>query len=183
MAKKISWTDQAKADVRAIDRQPAMRILHGLARFTQTEEGEVKRLQDIEPPEFRLRVGAYRIRFYDHGYGRWSRREVRRRTVGICRRTWVCPLNVQRLGFLSTSHGVGRWRARTCRNDAGAAAAVPGRRAVAPALASSRGHHHCADAEPGRVPRQLGLTSELRSDAQGRALCLEFLHFQPASAP
>jgi mRNA-degrading endonuclease RelE of RelBE toxin-antitoxin system len=67
MAKKISWTDQAKANVRAIDQQTAMRILHGLARFTQTEEGDVKRLQDIEPPEFRLRVGAYRIRFYDHG--------------------------------------------------------------------------------------------------------------------
>ena len=44
-----------------------MRILHGLARFIETEEGDVKRLQDIEPPEFRLRVGAYHIRFYDHG--------------------------------------------------------------------------------------------------------------------
>jgi hypothetical protein len=39
------------------------------------------------------------------------------------------------------------------------AAAVLGRRAVAPHLASSRGHHHCADEEPGRVPRQLGLTN------------------------
>jgi mRNA-degrading endonuclease RelE of RelBE toxin-antitoxin system len=67
MAKKIAWTGQAKADVRAIDQRTAMRIPHGLARFTQTEEGDVKRLQDIEPPEFRLRVGAYRIRFYDHG--------------------------------------------------------------------------------------------------------------------
>ena len=67
MAKKIAWTGQAKADVRAIDQRTAMRIPHGLARFTQTEEGDVKRLQDIEPPEFRLRVGTYRIRFYDHG--------------------------------------------------------------------------------------------------------------------
>jgi mRNA-degrading endonuclease RelE of RelBE toxin-antitoxin system len=67
MARKIAWTDQAKADVRAIDQQTAMRILHGLARFAQTGEGDVKRLQDIDPPELRLRVGAYRIRFYDHG--------------------------------------------------------------------------------------------------------------------
>lgn len=67
MAKKIAWADQAKADLRAVDRQTAMRILHGLARFTQTEAGDVKRLQDIEPPEYRLRVGPYRIRFYDHG--------------------------------------------------------------------------------------------------------------------
>lgn len=34
MAKRIDWTVQAKADVRAIDQQAAMRILHGLARFT-----------------------------------------------------------------------------------------------------------------------------------------------------
>jgi mRNA-degrading endonuclease RelE of RelBE toxin-antitoxin system len=67
MAKKISWTDQAKANVRTIDQPSAMRILHGLARFTQTGLGDVKRLQNIEPPEFRLRVGTYRIRFYDHG--------------------------------------------------------------------------------------------------------------------
>ena len=58
MAKKIGWTDPAKADVRAIDRQSAIRILHGLARFIQTEEGDVKRLEDVEPPEFRLRVGV-----------------------------------------------------------------------------------------------------------------------------
>jgi mRNA interferase RelE/StbE len=67
MAKKIAWTDQAKADVRAIDQQTALRILHGLARFVATDEGDVKRLQEIEPQEFRLRVGDYRARFYDLG--------------------------------------------------------------------------------------------------------------------
>lgn len=51
MAKKIAWTDQAKADLRAIDRPTALRILHGLARFLATEEGDIKRLQDIEPPQ------------------------------------------------------------------------------------------------------------------------------------
>jgi hypothetical protein len=58
MAKKIAWTDQAKADMRAIDQQTALRILHGLARFIATEQGDVKRLQDINPPEFRLRATA-----------------------------------------------------------------------------------------------------------------------------
>ena len=67
MAKKIDWTGQAKVDLRAIDQQTALRILHELARFMATGEGDVKRLQDIEPPELRLRVGDYRIRFYDHG--------------------------------------------------------------------------------------------------------------------
>lgn len=44
-----------------------MRILHALDRFLETGEGDVKRLQNIEPPEFRLRVGDYRVRFQQHG--------------------------------------------------------------------------------------------------------------------
>jgi mRNA-degrading endonuclease RelE of RelBE toxin-antitoxin system len=65
--KKIAWTDQAKADLRAIDQVTALCILHGVARYIATGEGDVKRLQDIEPPEFRLRVGDYRVRFHDLG--------------------------------------------------------------------------------------------------------------------
>jgi len=67
MAKKIAWTDPAKAQLRAIDRAAALRVLHILARYLATGEGDVKRLQDIEPPEFRLRAGDYRIRFHDLG--------------------------------------------------------------------------------------------------------------------
>ena len=65
--KKIAWTDPAKADLRAIDKDTALRILHTLARYLVSGEGDVKRLQDIEPPELRLRVGDYRVRFYDYG--------------------------------------------------------------------------------------------------------------------
>jgi mRNA-degrading endonuclease RelE of RelBE toxin-antitoxin system len=39
-----------------------------LAAFVATGEGDVKRPQDIEPPEFRLRVGDYRLRFHDLGH-------------------------------------------------------------------------------------------------------------------
>jgi mRNA interferase RelE/StbE len=67
MAKKISWTDQARADVRGIDRDTAIDLLHGLARFLAIEDGDVKRLRGIEPPEFRLRLGDYRVRFRDLG--------------------------------------------------------------------------------------------------------------------
>ena len=61
--KKIAWTDPAKADLRAIDKDTALRILHTLTRYLVSGEGDVKRLQDIEPPEMRLRVGDYRVRF------------------------------------------------------------------------------------------------------------------------
>lgn len=55
---------QAKAQLRAIDQPTARRILHVLARYLETGEGDVKRLQNIEPPEFRLRIGEYR--FHEH---------------------------------------------------------------------------------------------------------------------
>ena len=66
--KSVAWTDQAKADLRAIDQPTALRILHTVARYLASGEGDVKRLQDIEPPEFRLRVGDYRLRFHDYGH-------------------------------------------------------------------------------------------------------------------
>jgi len=36
-------------------------------RYLDTGEGDVRRLQGIEPPEFRLRVGDYRVRFHEDG--------------------------------------------------------------------------------------------------------------------
>jgi mRNA-degrading endonuclease RelE of RelBE toxin-antitoxin system len=68
MGKGVVWNDQAKAQLRAIDQPSALHILHALARYLETGEGDVKRLQDIEPPEFRLRVGDYRVRFHDQGH-------------------------------------------------------------------------------------------------------------------
>jgi mRNA-degrading endonuclease RelE of RelBE toxin-antitoxin system len=65
MSKRIVWTDRAKANLRAIEQATALQILHALARMLATGEGDVKRLRDIEPPEFRLRVGDYRVRFRD----------------------------------------------------------------------------------------------------------------------
>lgn len=67
MGKKIAWTDPAKANLRAIDQTTALRILHSIARYLATGEGDVQRLQNVEPPEFRLRCGDYRVRFHDLG--------------------------------------------------------------------------------------------------------------------
>ena len=67
MAKKIAWTVQAKADLRSIDQRTAIDILHVLARFAQGGKADVERLRDIDPPECRLRVGDYRLRFRDFG--------------------------------------------------------------------------------------------------------------------
>jgi len=63
MAKKIIWSDAARADIGAIDRSTALGLLKGLARFAFTESGDVKQLESYDPPQFRLRLGDYRPRF------------------------------------------------------------------------------------------------------------------------
>ena len=67
MPKGVAFTDQAKADLRAIPQPVALQILHTLARFLQSDEGNVKRVQGIEPPLYRLRTQDHRVFFRDCG--------------------------------------------------------------------------------------------------------------------
>jgi mRNA interferase RelE/StbE len=62
--KRIIWTGPAKADLRRLDKQNAMRILFALHRFAETGAGDVKALQGDE--ELRLRIGDYRLFFIDN---------------------------------------------------------------------------------------------------------------------
>jgi mRNA-degrading endonuclease RelE of RelBE toxin-antitoxin system len=64
MAKRIVWTDQAKADVRAIEQKTALQILKTLARFAKTEEGNIRQLVGVEPAQFRLRTQDHRVFFH-----------------------------------------------------------------------------------------------------------------------
>jgi plasmid stabilization system protein ParE len=56
MAKRIAWTRQAQADLRGIEQPIALRILKTLARYASSGQGNIKQLQDIEPPLIRLRA-------------------------------------------------------------------------------------------------------------------------------
>lgn len=60
--KRIEWTDQAKADIRRLDKPTAMRVLHALHRFTESGAGDLKALQG-DTEELRLRIGDHRIFF------------------------------------------------------------------------------------------------------------------------
>ena len=62
----ITWSPEAQADVRAIDRQTALDILHCLDRYLLNREGDLKKLK---PPrtDFRLRCGEYRLLFDQAG--------------------------------------------------------------------------------------------------------------------
>jgi mRNA-degrading endonuclease RelE of RelBE toxin-antitoxin system len=63
MGRRVGFTDQAKADLRAIPQPVALQILRTLARFLDSGEGDVKRLQGIEPPIHRLRTQNHRVLF------------------------------------------------------------------------------------------------------------------------
>jgi mRNA-degrading endonuclease RelE of RelBE toxin-antitoxin system len=58
----ITWSLDARNDLRAIDRQTALDILRCAGRFIATRNGDVKKLK---PPMtgFRLRCGDYRVFF------------------------------------------------------------------------------------------------------------------------
>jgi len=47
-----------------------MRILEALHRLQDSGKGDIKKLHGFDPPEYRLRVGEYRVRYRikDGGY-------------------------------------------------------------------------------------------------------------------
>ncbi len=61
--KRIRFSDDAKADIRAIPQHIAMNILTAIHRLAEHGSGNVKKLQGSDPSEFRLRVGDHRVRF------------------------------------------------------------------------------------------------------------------------
>jgi mRNA-degrading endonuclease RelE of RelBE toxin-antitoxin system len=67
MGRRVAFTDQAKADLRAIPQPVAIQVLRTLARFLESEEGNVRRLQGVEPPLYRLRTQDHRVIFRDLG--------------------------------------------------------------------------------------------------------------------
>lgn len=58
---RFQWTDQARGELRKIERQQAMNILLELTRYGATGQGDMKRLKNSD--QYRLRVGDYRVRF------------------------------------------------------------------------------------------------------------------------
>jgi mRNA-degrading endonuclease RelE of RelBE toxin-antitoxin system len=59
----VSWSPEARAEIRGIDRELAMQILNCVDRYLASGSGDVKRLK---PPriDLRLRCGDYRLFFY-----------------------------------------------------------------------------------------------------------------------
>ena len=62
--REIEWTETALEHMAALDKGIARRVKQAVERFADTGAGNVKRLQGVDPPEYRLRVGDYRVRFH-----------------------------------------------------------------------------------------------------------------------
>ncbi len=58
---KFIWTESAQEQIRAIDREQALAILHALSEYAASGKGQIKKLKGSG--DLRLRVGDYRVRF------------------------------------------------------------------------------------------------------------------------
>jgi len=60
---RFVWAPSARAELRGIERDTAMRILLALTRYAETGEGDVKALEGKFSGTHRLRIGDWRVRF------------------------------------------------------------------------------------------------------------------------
>jgi mRNA-degrading endonuclease RelE of RelBE toxin-antitoxin system len=60
---RFIWPESARAELRAIDRETAIRILRALTQYGESGGGDVKALTGQWQGYYRLRAGDYRIVF------------------------------------------------------------------------------------------------------------------------
>jgi mRNA-degrading endonuclease RelE of RelBE toxin-antitoxin system len=62
--RRIVASAEVHKQIRAIPKDDALAILQKLDRYNLTGVGDIKMLRSIDPPELRLKIGQYRLRFY-----------------------------------------------------------------------------------------------------------------------
>ena len=60
---RIEWSEQAREDVRRLDRATALRIFEGVLHCARTGAGDVEPLHGPMAGSFRLRIADYRVVF------------------------------------------------------------------------------------------------------------------------
>lgn len=63
MSRRVELTKTALADLKKLEKAIQSRAFDAIERLAAEGHGDVKRLQGVKPPEYRLRVGDWRIRF------------------------------------------------------------------------------------------------------------------------
>lgn len=59
----LVWTRPARKDMKKIDPTMARRVRDAVVELAETGRGDVAKLKDANPPEWRLRVGDRRVFF------------------------------------------------------------------------------------------------------------------------
>lgn len=67
MSLEVRWLPRAVKDLKRLDRPVQRRVVEAVEHFARTGEGSVVRIVDTTPPEYRLRVGDWRVRFTREG--------------------------------------------------------------------------------------------------------------------
>ena len=62
MTREIRWDARARKDLGGLDRSVAERVASAIERL-RSGTGDVRRLEDIHPPLYRLRIGDWRVVF------------------------------------------------------------------------------------------------------------------------
>jgi len=73
---RVAWTERALRDTDRLDPKYRQRVVASIDRYAADEHGDVVRLEAVEPPEWRLRVGDLRVRF---------RRDIEAKTLYVLR--------------------------------------------------------------------------------------------------
>lgn len=63
MTREVRWLPRARRDLKRLDPPVQRRVVDAVKHLAQTGEGDVVRLTNVSPPEYRLRVGKWRVRF------------------------------------------------------------------------------------------------------------------------
>lgn len=60
---RLVLTEQAELDLERLERATRMRVAAAIQRLILTNAGDIRKLRGIDPPEYRLRAGEWRVRF------------------------------------------------------------------------------------------------------------------------
>lgn len=63
MSLGVVWQSRAEKDLRRLDAGMQRRVIAAVLSFADSERGDIVRLRGTDPPEYRLRVGDWRVRF------------------------------------------------------------------------------------------------------------------------
>jgi len=53
----VTWRSPARRELRRLEPQVQRRVVAAIERFAETGHGDVVRLTDVRPPQYRLRTG------------------------------------------------------------------------------------------------------------------------------